>query len=57
MKDHINIEFAEHNAGPENDENAIDFWSSDVQEDEKDIFEANFIESYKSKLMKKFFQK
>ena len=37
-----------------NDENAIDFRRSDVQEeDEEDITLANFIEKYKSKLMRK----
>ena len=41
-----------------NDENAIDFRLSGVlDEDEEDITLANLIENYKSKLMRKFFQK
>ena len=37
-----------------NDENAIDFrWSSVQDEDEEDIILANLIENYKSKLMRK----
>ena len=40
---------------PYNDENAIDFrWSGGQEEDEEDIALANFIENYKSKLMRKF---
>ena len=37
-----------------NDENAIDYRLSDVQEEDlEDIALANFIENYKSKLMRK----
>ena len=40
-----------------NDENAIDFrWSGVQEEDKEDIALANFIEKYKSKLMRKSFQ-
>ena len=39
-----------------NDQNAIDFRWSGVQ-DEDDITLANLIENYKSKLMRKIFQK
>ena len=44
-KEQIDIEFTEQKADPENDENAIDFRWSDVQEEEVDIDKANFIES------------
>ena len=41
-----------------NDENAIDFrWSGVQDEDEEDITLANFIENYKGKLMRKILQK
>ena len=57
-KEPIDIEFAEQKADPYNDENGFDFKWSDVQEeDEEDIALANFIEIYKSKLIKNFFQK
>ena len=54
----INIELTE-NKDPYNDENAIDFKWSAVQEeeDEEDIALANFSESLQSKLMRKIFQK
>ena len=42
------------NSLEENDENAIEFKWLDVQEEDKeDITLANFIENYKSKLMRK----
>ena len=45
-KEPINIKLNEQKTGPYNDENAIDFRWSDVQEeDEVDIALANFIES------------
>ena len=55
----IDIELNEQNARPENDENAIDFSWSGVQEEEyeEDIVGANFIKNYKSKLTRKFFSK
>ena len=57
-KEPINIEPTEQKTEPYNDENAIDFRLSGVQyEDEKDITLANLIENYKSKLMRKIFQK
>ena len=43
-KEPIDIEFTEQKAGPENDENVIDFKWSDVQEEnQKHIAKANFI--------------
>ena len=56
-KEPIDIEFTEQKTDPENNENVIDFRWSDVQEDEEDIALVNFIENYKSKLMRKKFQK
>ena len=44
-KEPINIEFTEQNTDPYNDENAIDFRWSDVQEEEENIALANFIQS------------
>ena len=45
-KEPINIELTEQKTDPDNDENAIDFKWSDVQEeDEEDIALANFIKS------------
>ena len=45
-KEPIDIEFINHNADPENNENAIDFRQSDVQEeDNKEIAKVSLIES------------
>ena len=58
VKEPIDIELTEQKTDPYNDENAIDFrWSEVQKEDEKDIALAKFIESMKSKLMRKIFQK
>ena len=59
-KEPIDIEFTEQNADHEEEkkENTIDFkWSNVQKEDEEDIALANFIENYKSKLMRNFFSK
>ena len=54
-KEPIDIDFTEQKAGPEN---TTDFRLSGVQEgDEEDIALTNFIENYKSKLMRNFFYK
>ena len=46
MNEPIDLEFAEQKIDPDNDENAIDFRWSDVQEEDKeDIALVNFIES------------
>ena len=43
---------------PYNDKNAIDFkWSGWKEEDEEEIALSHFIESFQSKLMRKFIQK
>ena len=43
---------------PYNDENTIDFkWSGVKEEDEEDIALTNFIQNYKSKLMRNIFHK
>ena len=45
-KDSIDIEFTKLKADPENDENAIDYrWSNEQLGIEKDVAEANLIES------------
>ena len=45
----IDIEFAEQNAGPENDENAIDFRWSDVQEEDgKTLLRRTSLRAYKT---------
>ena len=57
-KEPIDTEFTEQKADPENDENAIDFRWSDVQEeDEVDIDKATLLRAYKSKLMRQIFKK
>ena len=53
----INIEFTEQKIDPYNDENAIDFKWSDVQEDEEDIALNNFIESLQIQNDEDFFPK
>ena len=46
------------NSCSSNNQNAINFrWSGVQDEDEEDIALVNFIENYKSKLMRNFFQK
>ena len=55
MKEPIDIEFTEQKFDPENDENAIDFKLSGVQE--LDIARLTCLKTYKSKPMIKIFQK
>ena len=54
----INIELTKQKTDPYNNENAIDFRLSDVQEeDEEDIVLANFIESLQKQTDEEIFQK
>ena len=57
-KELINIELSEQKANPYNDENAIDFRLSNVQEeDEEDIVLTNFIENLQKQTDEENFQK
>ena len=58
-KDPINFELTEQKTNHYNDENAIDFRESDVQEeeDEEDIVQANFIESLQKQTNEEIFLK
>ena len=56
-KEPIDIEFTEQNADPENNENAIDFrWSVVQEEDEDDVALTNFIECLQKQVDEENFQ-
>ena len=58
MKESINIEFYWRKSDPYNDENAINFrWSDVEEENEEDIALANFIESLQKKTDEEIFHK
>ena len=57
-KEPINIELTEQKTKPYNDENAIDFkWSGVQEEDEEDIALANFIENLQKQTDEEIFSK